>query len=787
MRAISIISLMALSFACTEKNQQVLTPQDSGPDRAEPLSDSGSTEGRSDLQERPEDVQVGPPGDRDDDGIPDGEDNCPSQANHSQEDQDGDEIGDLCDNCPTLSNPGQEDQDGDGVGDLCDLEDQDGDGIVDAQDSCPRHPNPEQEDGDDDGVGDACDNCPEHPNFSQADEDGDGIGDICEDPEDEDGDGIVDLADNCPHTPNLEQGDGDDDGVGDLCDNCPSIPNFSHADLDGDGIGDLCEEADRDEDGIPDGEDNCPGRSNVDQRDGDRDQLGDLCDNCPDTPNPDQRDLNNDGRGDLCEVPSSDRDGDGIADESDNCPEIPNPEQIDRDRDNRGAACDNCPEVSNPDQADEDGDGQGDLCEAPAPDGDGDGVPDALDNCPSDPNPGQEDSDHDQRGDVCDPPDELNALFLSVSWSGAGSDANLHLLHPYGRWYDLQWDLFANNPAPEWGLPGITQDGLRPGEPERLEAELAPGAYLVGISWVQTVEEGGPPDVSVQIRCGERQREFGPKRLELPVNQNFQAWDLWQIARVQIPSCEIEPLPQGLQLAEVICGFGQCAWCNNCQNGLCYGVECPFSHCDPMLGSCVDPCEDVRCTAGQICNPEDRSCVEGMLGLCDACQLDDQCSVEGTTACLTYQGSGERFCSGPCRRDQDCPENYDCLNRENSDERFCAPQRGSCIDLCEGVSCPPMEVCHPFSGECGLPPCREESDCAETEYCGLQDRLCHRTGSGAGRHGEECSGDSDCASNHLCLLGYCLQLCDLPTDCAEGDFCVVEFIEQNVQVCTTGL
>ncbi len=39
-------------------------------------------------------------GDRDGDGVPDGEDNCPDVANPGQEDEDGDGLGDACDSCP---------------------------------------------------------------------------------------------------------------------------------------------------------------------------------------------------------------------------------------------------------------------------------------------------------------------------------------------------------------------------------------------------------------------------------------------------------------------------------------------------------------------------------------------------------------------------------------------------------------------------------------------------------------------------------------------------------------
>ena len=81
------------------------------------------------------------------------------------------------------------------------------------------------------------------------------------------------------------------------------------------------------------------------------------------------------------QTPAPDGDGDGIPDASDNCPSVANPSQTDTDGDGQGDACDPTPN---------------------GPDGDGDGVPNSTDNCPSVANPTQADADGDGVGDACD-------------------------------------------------------------------------------------------------------------------------------------------------------------------------------------------------------------------------------------------------------------------------------------------------------------------------------------------------------------------------------------------------
>ena len=75
--------------------------------------------------------------DADNDGICDGDDNCPNNANTNQADVDGDGVGDVCDGCPNDPNKTAPGQCGCGVADT----DTDNDGTADCNDGCPNDPN----------------------------------------------------------------------------------------------------------------------------------------------------------------------------------------------------------------------------------------------------------------------------------------------------------------------------------------------------------------------------------------------------------------------------------------------------------------------------------------------------------------------------------------------------------------------------------------------------------------------------------------------------------------------
>ena len=147
------------------------------------------------------------------------------------------------------------------------VRDKDGDGIPDKEDQCPDDPEDKDQfedangcpdpDNDKDGVLDTADQCPLDAEDKDLFQDLDG----CPDP-DNDKDGILDTADKCPLEPedkdDFQDEDGcpeldnDGDGTLDVDDQCPLLPGLKS--LKG------CPDQDRDQDGVNDLQDKCPDR-----------------------------------------------------------------------------------------------------------------------------------------------------------------------------------------------------------------------------------------------------------------------------------------------------------------------------------------------------------------------------------------------------------------------------------------------------------------------------------------------------------------------------------------------
>lgn len=146
--------------------------------------------------------------DTDLDGVPDEEDQCPTEAGTAATfgcpDGDNDGLADKMDACPDEA----------GSADLNGCPDSDGDGVANKDDDCPEVAGlPELKgcpDADGDGIADAEDDCPDQAGTASG----------CPDA---DGDGIKDTEDPCPEEAGSANGcpDSDGDGIADADDKCP--------------------------------------------------------------------------------------------------------------------------------------------------------------------------------------------------------------------------------------------------------------------------------------------------------------------------------------------------------------------------------------------------------------------------------------------------------------------------------------------------------------------------------------------------------------------------------------
>ena len=665
-----------------------------------------------------------PPVDRDDDGIPDARDNCPTAPNHNQLDADSDGFGDVCDNCPADANPDQLDSDADGFGDPCDFDDTDGDGVIDRQDNCPFVFNPAQADDDADGVGTLCDNCPGVPNFTQTDDDGDGIGNACEIAGDNDGDGVPDAMDNCPAVPNPDQTDPDADGRGTACDNCPAVPNFSQTDDNGNGIGNACEGIDTDGDGLPDAIDNCPFVGNPTQLDADRDAVGDACDICAGIANANQLDADGDGHGDAC----------------DNCRDVPNPDQLDSDFDARGDVCDNCPYTSNPDQVD---------------------------------------ANHNGFGDVCEPP--VHDLIIEATWDPApdDNDFDLHLVGPAGRIGSNTDDLYyATRGAVAFAQSSDLVDAMKGPGPEQAIADgVADGLYQVFVLFYSDHGTNADGHVTVSINCNGQVVTLGPQVLANPEVETGLA-DIWHVATISMPDCTVTPPAVAMHREACPAGGNGCHLCPSCAIGPCANAACGALSCDPYSGACIDHCAGVVCGANQRCEQSSGACVN-LLNACEACTSDVECGGGGTTTCITNPfDASSNYCARPCSPASPCPVGYVCASDLNG-APVCQPQSGGCTNWCPSPNCqiafpPGPGFCDPATGSCNSAPvCHYNRECANA-YCDLAREACVATGVGGTAAGGACQASSTCAPGLVCRLeaGTCARPCDSVADCPANHRCV---------------
>ena len=205
-----------------------------------------------------------------------------------------------------------------------------------------------------------------------------------------------------------------------------------------------------------------------------------------------------------------------------------------------------------------------------------------------------------------------------------------------------------------------------------------------------------------------------------------------------------------------------CASDDQCADGDYCAIAAGADRGECMEGCRTDPdsCDDAK-----ICNPETRTCEA------EGCGGDDECA--DAEYCAIADGENRGECASGCRVDPDnCPDGSACDpgahacvllgcggDDECADEEYCAIEdgadRGECTDGCrvDPDSCEEGQICNADSRDCEIDGCVADGECADNEYCAMDE--------GA-------------------QLGECIEGCRLdPDSCQDGNGC-----HPGTRVCT---
>jgi MYXO-CTERM domain-containing protein len=126
-----------------------------------------------------------------------------------------------------------------------------------------------------------------------------------------------------------------------------------------------------------------------------------------------------------------------------------------------------------------------------------------------------------------------------------------------------------------------------------------------------------------------------------------------------------------------ICVGGQCV-------GGCDGVVCPEGQVC-QLGRCWDPCAGKTCQSGKVC--EGGVCLDDCS--CRGCPQGRQCANDGH---CVLQGCADPSSHAPL-----------VCSPVNGQPQRCGPDgsgNGTCVSVCDGVSCPNGSACDLTTGQC---------------------------------------------------------------------------------------